>query len=231
MTIDKHELDERFIKKYLKNQSVSTMALGLQDGFTQSMARDYVQNLITFHKLEDSNNLVRRMISILRSPLRETMNSMADMSELNAHESRMLVTKYLTNLHGTLHPLRHSSKYSRKCELCGDVDLSRLAPYHQLHHIVPTEYGGIDVEENIAVVCSNCHRKIHGVIKMIYNISGSNTMMFVEYLCQFTVNVKQMKNMVSEYDRKENQHLKKRSMLTTNTTCRSKSKKMIVVYD
>jgi hypothetical protein len=51
-----------------------------------------------------------------------------------------------------------------RCELCGQdapFDLPDGTPYLELHHIVSLATGGKDTLSNLAVLCPNCHRKMH----------------------------------------------------------------------
>ena len=51
----------------------------------------------------------------------------------------------------------------KKCSLCG----YNLYPIQQLHHIKPVSCGGDNSEDNLMIVCPNCHYAVHrGYIKL-----------------------------------------------------------------
>ena len=48
------------------------------------------------------------------------------------------------------------------CAMCGEEDISTF----EIHHIKPISEGGIAEEENLIMLCSNCHSKVtHGEIE------------------------------------------------------------------
>lgn len=51
--------------------------------------------------------------------------------------------------------VRIEKSSSKRCYCCGvRSDLTE-------HHIIPKEYGGADIEENIVALCANCHKAFH----------------------------------------------------------------------
>lgn len=49
--------------------------------------------------------------------------------------------------------------YSPTCEECGLEDSNRS--FFEIHHIVPREFGGTNEEDNLIILCPNCHRRAH----------------------------------------------------------------------
>lgn len=45
------------------------------------------------------------------------------------------------------------------CEICGHT----FKPILQIHHIEPLSTGGNDEEENLLILCPNCHKIIHSI--------------------------------------------------------------------
>jgi hypothetical protein len=51
-------------------------------------------------------------------------------------------------------------------------------PYCETHHLIPLGLSGSDVEENLIVLCADCHRRLHygdGGLEESYRIFGSRT--------------------------------------------------------
>lgn len=46
-----------------------------------------------------------------------------------------------------------------KCEICSNDFL----PILQIHHIKPLSKGGLNVENNVMLLCPNCHKTVHTV--------------------------------------------------------------------
>jgi HNH endonuclease. len=53
--------------------------------------------------------------------------------------------------------LRKETEY--ECELCG-VHQRECTQQHHIHHIVPLLSGGVNVDENLMVLCSECHFQV-----------------------------------------------------------------------
>ncbi len=49
------------------------------------------------------------------------------------------------------------------CERC-KAD-GRIVPVQEVHHILPLNQGGTNVESNLISLCHSCHMKIHGKLK------------------------------------------------------------------
>lgn len=72
-------------------------------------------------------------------------------------------------------------KITRCCEICGLEDPQ--ANLLHSHHIKQICEGGVDSEKNIAVLCPNCHAKVHS--NLYYNLekyftSGGKWVLFFE---------------------------------------------------
>ena len=48
-------------------------------------------------------------------------------------------------------------KYGYRCQLCGKYSKGNL----HLHHKIPVKLGGGHNEENLVVLCSQCHYDVH----------------------------------------------------------------------
>lgn len=58
--------------------------------------------------------------------------------------------------------LKNNIKY-KKCSVCG----YNLYPIQQLHHKKQVAYGGDNSEDNLTILCPNCHSAVHrGYIKL-----------------------------------------------------------------
>jgi 5-methylcytosine-specific restriction endonuclease McrA len=55
--------------------------------------------------------------------------------------------------------LYHKLKEKNKCRLCGISKVKAKKLY--IHHKIPVIEGGKNVEENLIVVCKECHDKLH----------------------------------------------------------------------
>ncbi|TGU69957.1 hypothetical protein E4633_20250 [Geomonas terrae] len=57
-----------------------------------------------------------------------------------------------------------ATRANGKCELCEQPAPFLRAngdPYLEAHHIKPLGEGGLDTVYNVAMLCPNCHRRIH----------------------------------------------------------------------
>lgn len=63
------------------------------------------------------------------------------------------------------------SKTSKECEICGNKDRATI----DKHHIIPrTDPRCTNALSNIAIICSNCHRKVHAgeiIIEGVFSTS------------------------------------------------------------
>lgn len=60
-----------------------------------------------------------------------------------------------------------------KCEICGELDSKIL----DFHHIIPQEeINSTNHKTNIAIICANCHRKVHNKQIIIYGIVPSTSL-------------------------------------------------------
>ena len=54
------------------------------------------------------------------------------------------------------------SIYDHRCQVCGmNFIIKYDEPFSETHHILPLSEGGLDIGENIIVICPNHHRIIH----------------------------------------------------------------------
>lgn len=61
-------------------------------------------------------------------------------------------------------PIKAKRKSDGKCQLCkqpAPFVNKKGEPYLEAHHIIPLSENGLDAISNIAVLCPNCHRKMH----------------------------------------------------------------------
>lgn len=53
-------------------------------------------------------------------------------------------------------------KYENKCQIClSTFETKNNGYYSEVHHIMPLKEGGLDVDNNILILCPTCHRKLH----------------------------------------------------------------------
>lgn len=70
------------------------------------------------------------------------------------HQRESVARKGQSRLKATL-----VARHGAKCENC-DTAMPSSNSLH-LHHVVPVSRGGLTTEENVALVCPNCHAKAH----------------------------------------------------------------------
>lgn len=72
------------------------------------------------------------------------------------------------------------SKLKKVCEICGSKNKSTI----DKHHIIPrTDPRTTDNISNLAIICSNCHRRVHAgeiIIEGVYTTSAG-TLLFWHY--------------------------------------------------
>ena len=55
------------------------------------------------------------------------------------------------------------------CEMCGyKPEQKDPFAFLDLHHIIPVEYGGLNIRKNLILLCEKCHMGAHGYQKNKY---------------------------------------------------------------
>ena len=56
------------------------------------------------------------------------------------------------------------------CQTCGlGIDSPEINSIFEVHHIIPVAKGGSDKEENLILICSNCHKIVGAYIDGEFN--------------------------------------------------------------
>ena len=65
--------------------------------------------------------------------------------------------------------IERARKYGLTCLLCSGSAWWVSAPL-MAHHIVPRSFRRLDIEDNIAMLCPNCHRLVHERVEARYSL-------------------------------------------------------------
>lgn len=57
------------------------------------------------------------------------------------------------------------AKYPYQKDICAHCAVSLTDQTREIHHIVPLEDGGLDVFQNMVVLCRDCHRAAHKALR------------------------------------------------------------------
>lgn len=66
-----------------------------------------------------------------------------------------------------------------------------------IHHIIPKKHGGTDENENLIVICPNCHRKVH-THKLELDGTKNIKTLFSGWINYYYVDLKELDNIIEE---------------------------------
>jgi 5-methylcytosine-specific restriction endonuclease McrA len=114
------------------------------------------ENKITDHK--DSSNIQISSYSTIKSLIArsgfETLG-LKDLRKDRKEFNRIKLKIKKDRMLGIFHRKEFNPKEFNKCDACKSVDKKGL----DLHHIIPHEINGPDVDLNLVYLCKNCHKK------------------------------------------------------------------------